>query len=81
MMYSRFLFGDFKEKSTRDKLIHPYGKFVDPLGSNPHSELAWMSKLRINKAKMVSKEEDDASIHSSCTTTCVGLSKCRSDIS
>ena len=64
MMYSRFLFGDFhKEKNTREKLIHPLGKFVYPLGSNPHSELAWMSKLRINKAKTVSKEEDDASIY------------------
>ena len=65
MMYSRFIFGDFKGKSTKDRQIHPYRAFVDPLGSKPKTELAWMSKLRIDQARLVSKMENDASLNNS----------------
>ena len=63
MLYSRFIFGDFKGKSSNEKQIHPYGAFVDPLGSTPKSELDWISKLRMNQARLVSKMEDDASLN------------------
>ena len=63
MLYSKFIFGSFKGKSTREKQIHPYGAFVDPLGSTPKSELDWISKLRMNQARLVSKMEDDASLN------------------
>ena len=58
MLYTKFIFGDFKGKSTKDRQLHPYGAFVEPLGPTPNSELAWMSKLRIDQARLVSKIED-----------------------
>ena len=63
MLYSKFIFGDFKGKSSNKKQIHPYGAFVDPLGSTPKSELDWISKLRMNQARLVSKMEDDSSLN------------------
>ena len=66
MLYSKFIYGSFKGKSSKDKQIHPYGAFVDPLGSTPKLGLDWMGKLRINQACLVSKMEDDASLHKLC---------------
>ena len=63
MIYSRFIFGDFKGKSTKDKQFYLYRAFVDPLGSKPETKLAWMSKLRINQARLVSKMENGASLN------------------
>ena len=63
MLYSKFIFGSFKGKSTREKQIHPYRAFVDPLGSTPKSELDWIGKLRMNQARLVTKMEDDKSLH------------------
>ena len=64
MLYSRFIFGDFKGKPGKGKEIHPYRAFVDPLGPNPKSELSWISKLRMDQARLISKMEDDASLNS-----------------
>ena len=61
-MYSRFTFGNFKGKNTKDKHLHPYGVFEGPLGSAPNDEFAWMTKLRLQQTKLVAKMSD-ASLH------------------
>ena len=61
-MYSRFIFGDFKDKDMKGKELHKFGAFVDsfPSKSTEVSELAWLSKLRINQALLKSKQEHDS---------------------
>ena len=59
-MYSRFIFGDFKGKSTKERHIHAYGAFEGPLGSNPNDEFGWMSKLRIDQTRLVSKKNEES---------------------
>ena len=58
MMYSRFIFGNFKGKSTKDRQLHPYRAFEGPLGSAPNNEFAWMIKLRMQQTKLVAKMSD-----------------------
>ena len=62
-MYSRFIFGNFKGQNVKNKELHNYGAFVDPfLSTNAEaSEMAWMTKLRINQARLISKQEHDFS--------------------
>ena len=62
-MYSRFIFDDFKGKDMKGKEFHKYGAFVDPcpLKNVEASEMAWMTKLRINQARLISKQEDNSS--------------------
>ena len=63
MMYSRFVFGNFKGKTTKERQLNPYRVFKGPLGSAPNDEFAWMTKLRIQQTKLVAKM-DDASLTS-----------------
>ena len=62
-MYSRFIYGNFKGKDIKNKEPHQYGAFVDPFPSEniKNSELAWMSKFRLNQARLISKQEDSSS--------------------
>ena len=62
-MYSRFIFGNFKGQDIKNKELHKYGAFVDPFPSKngEASEMAWMTKLRINQARLISKQEDNLS--------------------
>ena len=59
-MYSRFVFGKVDRKDLKDKEIHPYGVFKDPLNlkRGDLSELRWKSKLKIDQAKLVMKNSD-----------------------
>ena len=73
MLYSKFIFGDFKGRNTHDKQIHPYGAFVEPLGPTPKSEMDWISNLRMSQARLVTKMEDDASLNIPVSTAHVYL--------
>ena len=57
-MYSRFIFSNFKGKTTKDKQLHSYRAFEGPLGSAPNDEFAWMTKLRIQQTQLVAKMSD-----------------------
>ena len=61
-MYSRFIFGDFKEKDLKGKELHKFCAFFDAFSSKSRklSELAWLSKLRIHQALLKSKQEHDS---------------------
>ena len=56
-MYSKFMFGNFKGKDLKNKELHPYEAFVDPLVSaeSQQTEFTWLTKLRINQAYLALK--------------------------
>ena len=59
-MYSKFIFQKIDGKNSKNKEIHPYRVFFDPLtlDDGDLSELRWMSKLKIDQACLVAKSED-----------------------
>ena len=60
MMYTRFIFGDFKKKLNKNRHLHPYGVFKGPLGSSLKDEFGWMSKLHIQQTRLTSKLTDES---------------------